>query len=112
MVEELHHLQARLMVSIWPTMNNHGPNHQEMLEHGFLLGDQTTYNAFDEQARALYWKQANEGLFSLGVDAWWCDCTEPFEADWTEETIPEPEERRRINTEEAKKYLDPQYINA
>ena len=83
-----------------------------MLEHGFLLGDQVTYNAFDEQARALYWKQANEGLFSLGVDAWWCDCTEPFEADWTGETKPEPEERRRINTEEAKKYLDPQYINA
>ena len=112
MIEELHRLQARLMVSIWPTMHNHGPNHREMLEQGFLLGDQVTYNAFDEQARALYWKQANEGLFSLGVDAWWCDCTEPFEADWTGETRPEPEERRRMNTEEAKKYLDPQYINA
>ena len=112
MIEELHRLQVRLMVSIWPTMHNHGPNHLEMLEQGFLLGDQVTYNAFDEQARALYWKQASEGLFFLGVDAWWCDCTEPFEADWTGETRPEPEERRRINTEEAKKYLDPQYINA
>lgn len=112
MVDELHQLQARLMVSIWPTMRNHGPDHREMLEQGFLLGDQATYNAFDEQARALYWKQANEGLFSKGVDAWWCDCTEPFEADWTGEAKPEPEERRRINTEEAKKFLDPQYINA
>lgn len=112
MIEELHQLQVRLMVSIWPTMHNLGPNHREMLEQGFLLGDQMTYNAFDERARALYWKQADEGLFSLEVDAWWCDCTEPFEADWTGATKPEPEERRSINTEEAKKYLDPQYINA
>lgn len=112
MMEELHRLQIRLMVSIWPTMHNHGPDQQEMLEQGFLLGDQATYNAFDEQARALYWTQANKGLFSKGVDAWWCDCTEPFEADWTGETKPEPEERLRINTEESKTYLDPQYINA
>ncbi len=52
MTEELHRLQARLMVSIWPTMNNHGPNHREMLEYGFLLGDQVTYNAFDEQSQS------------------------------------------------------------
>lgn len=112
LLEELHHLQARLIVSIWPKMTNHGPNHQEMLDQGFLLGDQMTYNAFDEQARALYWKQTNDGLFSLGVDGWWCDCTEPFEADWHGRIKPEPEERRQINTEEAKKYLDPQFINA
>ena len=112
MIEELHRLQVRLMVSIWPTMHNHGPNHREMLEREYLLGDKVTYNAFDERARALYWKQAEQGLFSLGVDAWWCDCTEPFEADWTGTTRPEPDERRRMNTEEAKKYLDPQYINA
>ncbi len=112
MIEELHQLNTRLMVSIWPSMNNDGPNHREMREQGFLLGDQVTYNAFDEQARELYWKQTQEGLFSLGVDAWWCDCTEPFEADWKGTVKPEAEERRKINTEEAKKYLDPQYINA
>lgn len=112
MTEELHYLQARLMVSIWPAMHNHGPNHREMLAQGLMLGDQATYNAFDEQARALYWKHANEGLFSKGIDAWWCDCTEPFEADWKGETKPEPAERLNINTAEAKKYLDPQYINA
>ena len=46
------------------------------------------------------------------IDAWWCDCTEPFEADWNGAFKPEPEERLRINTEEAKRYLDPQFINA
>ena len=51
-------------------------------------------------------------MFSHGIDAWWCDCTEPFEADWKGAVKPEPEERLRINTEEAKRYLDPEFINA
>jgi alpha-D-xyloside xylohydrolase len=93
-------------------MNPGGDNWREMREQGYLLGNQGTYDAFNEKARALYWKQANEGLFSYGIDAWWCDCTEPFQADWTGAFKPEPEERLRINTEEAKRYLDPAYINA
>ena len=112
LMDELHDLHARLMVSIWPIMRPGGENWQEMRAHGYLLGNQATYDAFREPARALYWKQANEGLFAHGVDAWWCDCTEPFEADWTGAVKPEPEERMRINTEEAKRYLDPEYINA
>ncbi len=112
MTAELHALHARLMVSIWPIMRPGGANWQEMHARGFLLGDRATYNAFDENARALYWQQAHEGLFSQGIDAWWSDCTEPFEADWRGAVKPEPEERMRINVEEAKLYLDPQYINA
>ncbi|MBD3921738.1 DUF4968 domain-containing protein [Paenibacillus sp. PR3] len=112
MMEELHQLDARLMVSIWPIMNPNSDNHREMAEHGGLLGNRANYDAFSEKARSLYWKQAYEGLFAHGIDAWWCDCTEPFEADWKGAVKPEPEERLRINTEEAKLYLDPAYINA
>ncbi|MFC0470161.1 TIM-barrel domain-containing protein [Halalkalibacter kiskunsagensis] len=112
MMHNIHDLNAKLMVSIWPIMNNDGPNHVEMKQKGYLLGNQATYDAFREEARNLYWKQANEGLFSHSIDAWWCDCTEPFEADWTGKVKPEPEERLRINTEESKKYLDPGFINA
>ncbi|XEC93023.1 TIM-barrel domain-containing protein [Paenibacillus tarimensis] len=112
MMNRIHELKAKLMVSIWPIMSNEGPNHVEMKSKGLLLGNQATYDAFNEEARKVYWKQANEGLFSHGIDAWWCDCTEPFEADWTGEVKPEPEERMQINTNEAKKYLDPEYINA
>lgn len=112
MLQELHDLHVHLMVSIWPIMRPGGPDWQEMREQGCLLGNQATYNAFSPQARALYWKQANEGLFAHGIDAWWSDCTEPFEADWRGPVKPEPEERLRINTEEAKRYLDPEYINA
>lgn len=112
MMEELHRINVKLMVSIWPIMTNNGANHVEMKEYGYLLGNQSTYDAFNEKARELYFKQANEGIFSKGTDAWWCDCTEPFESDWKGETKPEPEERLIINTAEAKKYLDPAYINA
>ena len=112
MMDELHGMNARLMVSIWPIMNPSSDNHREMAEQGGLLGNRATYDAFSEPARNLYWKQAYDGLFSHGIDAWWCDCTEPFEADWKGAAKPEPEERMRINTEEAKLYLDPEFINA
>ncbi|MDU7473955.1 MAG: glycoside hydrolase family 31 protein [Paenibacillus macerans] len=112
MMRKLHALNAKLMVSIWPIMKEGGDNHREMSEHGFLLGNQATYDAFTDEARRLYWKQAHAGLFSHGIDAWWCDCTEPFEADWKGAVKPEPEQRMLMNTAEAKLYLDPEYINA
>lgn len=112
MTEDLHALHAALMVSIWPIMRPGGANWQEFQAQGFLLGNQATYNAFDPAARACYWRQANDGLFAQGIDAWWCDCTEPFEADWKGAIKPEPEERMLINAGEAKRYLDPELINA
>ena len=112
MTEELHALGVRLMVSIWPILRPGGGDWQELSNGGHLLGNQATYNAFSPAARALYWNQANRGLFSHGIDAWWSDCTEPFEADWTGAVKPEPEERMRINTQEAKRYIDPELINA
>lgn len=110
-MDELHRLNARLMISIWSIMNPGGDNWHEIFNEGCLLGNKATYNAFDKKARDLYWKQAN-GLFVHGIDAWWCDCTEPFQADWKGIVKPEPDERKRINTDEAKRYLDPGYINA
>ena len=111
MTADLHGIHAQLMVSIWPIMRPGGENWNEMHRLGYLLGNQATYDAFNEAARACYWRQTNDGLFSHGVDAWWCDCTEPFEADWKGAVKPEPEERMRINVDEAKKYLDPGFIN-
>ncbi len=112
MMAELHRLNAHLMISMWPNMNPGGDNWREMRDQGFLLGNQATYDAFQPKARELYWKQANEGLFEHGIDAWWTDCTEPFQADWNGAFKPEPEERLLINTGEAKRYLDPEFINA
>jgi alpha-D-xyloside xylohydrolase len=112
MTADLHALNASFMISVWPIMRPGGENWQEMHDQGFFLGNQATYDAFNPAARACYWRQANEGLFSQGIDAWWCDCTEPFEADWTGALKPDPEERLQINSKYFKYYLDPEFINA
>lgn len=112
LTDELHQLGARLMVSIWPIMTGDCPDQRELQERGLMLGNQATYDAFQEDARTCYWDQANRGLFAAGVDAWWCDCTEPFEADWQGEVKPGPQQRLKINTQSAKQYIDPGYINA
>jgi alpha-D-xyloside xylohydrolase len=112
MSDELHAMGSHLMISIWPHMQHEGPDQLELREAGKLLGNGSTYDAFDPEARSMYWRQAEEGLFSRGVDAWWCDCTEPFEADWNGALKETPEERMRINVGMAEKYLDPGMSNA
>ena len=109
--KKLHELDAKLMVSIWPIMTGGCENQRELDEHGLMLGNRSTYNAFLPEARACYWEQAKRGLFELGVDAWWCDCTEPFEADWSGAEKPSRAERLSINTEASKLYLDAGEIN-
>ncbi len=111
-IDALHKMKVRFMISIWPSMQgDKNEDRQEMLENGCMLGNRLIYNAFDAKARQLYWKQARDHLFIHGVDAWWCDCTEPFESDWQGKIRPEPLVRAKGNTDEAKKYLDPAKIN-
>lgn len=112
LTDALHERHVRMMISIWPSMQgDKNADREEMLAQGCMLGNRLIYNAFDPDARALYWKQANEGLFRHGIDAWWCDCTEPFESDWRGAIRPEPLVRARLNTDEAKRYLDPAQIS-
>ena len=112
MNETLHDMQVHSMVSVWPNMAQGGADHAEFAQAGELLGDYSTYDAFSENARALYWKQLERELVPGGFDAWWCDSTEPFTApDWCgEHRLPE-EERYRLVGDEHKKYLDPAVAN-
>jgi len=112
LADELHAINVAWLISVWPNMRDGGDNNREMLENNCMLANKIVYDAFSEKGRELYWKQANEGLFSRGVDGWWTDCTEPFESDWGGDIKPEPEQRLIINTFEAKKFIDPAYINA
>lgn len=111
-ISALHDRQVRFMISIWPSMQGeNNADRAEMLQNGCMLGNRLIYNAFDPKGRELYWRQANEHLFAHGVDAWWCDCTEPFESDWKDPVKPEGFRRAQINTDEAKRYLDPAKIS-
>ncbi len=112
MTADIHAMHARLMISIWPNMAVGSADQREMKAAGFLFGNQSTYDAFNPDARALYWKQAQRGLFDHGVDAWWCDSTEPFEDDWKGAVKPEPEQRAMRNARRQKRYMDAGRINA
>lgn len=112
MVDEIHKMNVKLMVSIWPIMKNGCPDHLELKEAGGLLPDEMNYNPFSKIGREIYWKQAVEGIFKYGIDAWWCDSSEPYAADWKGEVKPEPWKRIGIITDEFKKYIDPEYINS
>jgi alpha-D-xyloside xylohydrolase len=111
-VDKLHSLGAKLMVSIWPIMTGDCSDQHELLSQDLMLGNRSTYDAFQKEARAIYWEQARRGLFAHGVDAWWCDCTEPFEADWSGAVKPEPHVRLEINVGQSKRYLDAGEINS
>lgn len=104
--KKLKEMNAHAMISVWPNMNSGGRNHTEFFEQGMLLNDYATYNAYDENARKIYWDQMNSALFSEGFEAWWCDSTEPFSGpDWGGETKREPWERFYMVGGEHKKYL-------
>jgi len=110
---QIHANHVHTMISIWPNMAEGGKNHQEFLNKNMMLGDYSTYNAFDEAAREVYWRQCYEGLYMKGFDAWWCDSTEPFSGpDWSGEIKREPWERFALVGNEHKKYLDQAKANA
>ena len=77
-----------------------------------MLKNNVIYDAFSDSARAEYWKYAKDGLFKHGVDAWWCDCTEPVEADWNGKRVRTREERRNINTKAQRELLGRQRISS
>ena len=111
LTDALHAMDLRLMVSIWPNLSGESEDRVELREAGHLLGDGSMVNAYDAAARAMYWKQAYEGLFRYGIDGWWCDSSEPFDAVWGgRERGPLPE-RMAKSVGEFKKYLDDSVLN-
>lgn len=111
-IDELHNLGAKIMISIWPNLNGDSDNKREFESKNMFLGDGSVYNAFDENARKTYWNQAHKGLFRHGIDAWWCDCTEPYEVGWGGETREPLEIRMAKTVDEFKKYVDDSLVNA
>ncbi len=97
MVNEIHDLNAHLIISIWSSFGPATKQYRELEKIGALYSFNTwpesgltawppnmdypsgvrVYDAFNPQARDIYWKYMNEGLFKLGIDGWWMDSTEP-----------------------------------
>ncbi|HEY1464225.1 MAG TPA: glycoside hydrolase family 31 protein [Terriglobales bacterium] len=89
MVDQLHKLNFHLMISIWPFFEPGSTNYDYMNKQGWFVDKfkyakppyhtdaMAVYDATNPEARKFYWDQVNKGLFSLGIDAWWMDTTEP-----------------------------------
>ena len=89
-VKAIHDQHAHLMISVWGKFYTGTKNFDEMQAHGFLyqpnltqhirdwLGyEYTFFDAFNPEARALFWSQVKSSLVDRGIDAWWLDATEP-----------------------------------
>jgi len=91
MIEKLHKdYQVRFMLSIWPNMEECTDNYKEFKANGELLPGCNIYNALSEKGRDIYWKQVSSELFIHGIDAWWCDNSEPFTPEWNHREWVEP----------------------
>ena len=98
MVDQLHSEHFHLMISIWPFFEPGSANYDYMQSKGWFVdrfkyakppyhaNAMAVYDATSPEARKYYWDQVNKGLFSLGLDAWWMDTTEP-ETEGQEENI-------------------------
>lgn len=98
MVDAIHDLNARFMISVWPKFYPTTKNYKELAANGWVylqaVKDSildfvppgfvaTFYDAYAPGARKLFWKQMNDNLYRLGVDAWWMDASEPNIKDCT-----------------------------
>lgn len=92
MIDTLHGMNARFMISIWPKFYPTTDNYKELARAGhvykgnFLAGNKdwvgpgylnTDYDPYSADARSIYWRQVRDRLAKLGVDAWWMDAPEP-----------------------------------
>lgn len=88
MVQRLHDQHVHLMVSIWPLFQPGSANFEELASKKMFvtpgpnalpayLPGARLYDAFNADARKIYWEQAKKSLYDIGVDAFWLDSTEP-----------------------------------
>ena len=99
MVDSIHTMNGRVMVSVWPKFYATTEHDKEFDEKGWMyqlaiedsikdwvgpgyLG--SFYDAYHPEARKLFWKQMQDHYYPLGFDAWWMDASEPNIRDCTD----------------------------
>lgn len=90
MIDTLHKDSVHFMLSIWPNMDESTENYKEFKEKQELLPGCNIYNALSQKGRDIYWEQISRELFIHGIDAWWCDNSEPFTPEWNHREQVEP----------------------
>lgn len=101
MVDDIHQNNAHLIISIWSSFGPHTKPYEELAKKNMLLDFSTwpqsgcekfpvkleypsgvrVYDAFNPDARDIYWKFLSAGILPSGIDGWWMDSTEPDHLD-------------------------------
>ena len=90
MIDELHAMGIKVMVSIWPSVDRRSENFYEMAERGLLMrtergamqtydyqGDCVQLDPFNPETRQFVWEKCKEHYYDLGIDYFWLDNSEP-----------------------------------
>ncbi len=92
MIDKVHDLNAHFMISVWPKFYHTTEHYKEFNDNGWMYKKAVEdsirdwiypgyigsfYDAYNADARKLFWKQIKEHYYTLGIDAWWLDATEP-----------------------------------
>ncbi len=92
MVDSVHLLNARIMISVWPKFYYTTDHYKEFDSKGWMYRRAVQdsirdwigkgyigsfYDAYSQGARELFWNQIREHLYTKGFDAWWMDASEP-----------------------------------
>lgn len=98
MIDSVHQLHGRFMISVWPKFYCNTDNYKELDHHGWMYHQAVAddihdwvgpgyvgsfYDAYSDGARKMFWRQMEESLYRLSVDAWWMDASEPNVRDCT-----------------------------
>ena len=97
MIDDIHAMNAKIMISCWPKYYLTVDNFKELNEKGMIYQQSVKdslydwlgykyafYDAYDETARKIFWRQLYENLGTIGMDAWWMDASEPNVRDCTD----------------------------
>lgn len=99
MVDSIHALNAKMMISVWPKFYKTTEHFKEFDEKGWMYQQAikdnvrdwvgpgyvgSFYDAYSGGARKLFWKQIYDNLYPLKIDAWWMDASEPNVLDCTD----------------------------
>lgn len=110
MIDHIHKQNAKIMISIWSSFGPDTKQFKDLEKINALFDFKTwppstkstwppdpnspsgvkVYDAYNQQARDIYWDYLNKGLFSKGIDAWWTDSTEPDHLDVEEKDFDIP----------------------
>ena len=90
MINELHQMGIKVIVSVWPSVDKRSENYYPMLERGLLIrtergapqtydyqGDCVEIDVFNPEAREYIWEKCSQNYLDLGIDAFWLDNSEP-----------------------------------